>query len=91
MRSEKHGWLAKKIVSFHERDATSGYWFRRFGRPILVVYFAVLVFYNITTRITVVPIEFLVVLVIFYFAVQITLGSALIVIGIRLYKLGKTT
>ena len=38
------------LVTFDERDATSGNWFHRFGRPVVVLFLLHLISYPIVTN-----------------------------------------
>ena len=65
------------FVSFESRDLASGSWFRRFGRPVIVLYFVHLMSYYIVTNLVVLsPLHFF----IFIFAFYIPSGTILAII-----------
>ena len=75
------------FTSFESRDAASGGWFHRFGRPVLVLLFITLISYPIVTNlITLSPFHLFIFIFVFHFPSELIL---LIISTIILWRIHK--
>ena len=75
------------FVSFESRDLASGGWFRRFGRPVIVLYVAHLLSYQVVTNLIVLsPFQFSIYVFVLYIPTNIILGIILITISWRIHR-----
>ena len=75
------------LVTFESRDAASGGWFRRFGRPVLVLFFIRLISYWVVTNpIVLSPFQFFIFVFVFYLPSGIVLVIILTAILWRIHK-----
>ena len=72
------------LVSFQERDSASGGWFRRFGRPAILLELVVIFSYPIVTNLFALsPFQFVVYVFAFYLPAQLALAIILFVTYLR--------
>ena len=75
------------FVTFESRDAASGGWFRRFGRPVLVLFFIHAISYPIVTNLIVLsPLQFFIFVFVFYIPSDVIVVIILSVILWRVRK-----
>ena len=75
------------FTSFMERNLTSGGWFRRFGRPVIVLFFVHLVSYPVVTNLVVLsPFQFVIFIFVFYLPTGAILEIVLIAILWKIYS-----
>jgi len=75
------------FFSFNARDLASGGWFRRFGRPAIVLYFVHLMSYYIVTNLVVLsPFQLFIYIFVFYIPTGIVLLIILTVILWRIHR-----
>ncbi len=75
------------LTSFNARDAASGGWFRRFGRPILVLFFIHVISYPVVTNLfTLSPFQFVIFVFVYYIPSGIILTTIMFAIQWRVHK-----
>jgi hypothetical protein len=75
------------FVTFESRDAASGGWFRRFGRPVLVLFFIHVISYPVVTNlISLSSFEFFIFVFVFYIPSDVIVVIILSVIMWRIHK-----
>lgn len=80
------------FISLEARDAASGSWLRRFGRPALVLFFVhLLSYYIITNLVELSPFQLFVFIFVYYIPTDIILGVVFIVIFWRIHKQPRIT
>ncbi|MHA2373034.1 MAG: hypothetical protein ACXAEB_08460 [Candidatus Thorarchaeota archaeon] len=77
----------KWFLSFHERDNATGEWYRRFGKPIIVLYIVLHgSFFVVTNLIGLTPFQFVVYIFLFYLPLNAFLTIALTTIIVRIIR-----
>ncbi|MHA1927961.1 MAG: hypothetical protein ACTSV2_05180 [Candidatus Thorarchaeota archaeon] len=75
------------FVSFESRDLASGSWFRRFGRPAIVLWLANLISYQVVTNLVVLsPFQLLIFIFAFYIPSSTILGIIMTAILWRIHR-----
>jgi hypothetical protein len=75
------------LASFNARDAASGGWFHRFGRPVIVLMFITLISYPIVTSlIALSPFQLFIFIFVFHFPSELILIIISTVIMWRIHK-----
>jgi hypothetical protein len=75
------------FVSFESRDLASGSWFRRFGRPAIVLFFVHWMSYYVVTYLVVLsPFQFFIFVFVFYIPTGTILGIILAAILWRIQR-----
>ena len=75
------------LASFNARDAASGGWFRRFGKPILVLFFIHVISYPVVTNLfTLSPFQFFIFGFMYYIPSGIILATIMFAIWWRILK-----
>ncbi|MHA2161913.1 MAG: hypothetical protein ACXABF_05790 [Candidatus Thorarchaeota archaeon] len=73
--------------TFHERDNATGEWYRRFGKPIIVLYIVLHgSFFVVTNLIGLTPFQFVVYIFLFYLPLNAFLTIALTTIIVRIIR-----
>lgn len=78
-------WFRNMLISLHARDLERGGWNHRVGRPLIVVYLANMILFQVVNRTQAIPTDSMPTFIIAFVVVQLVLGTFLIGTMIRAY------
>jgi len=78
-------WFRNMLISLHARDLERGGWNQRVGRPLIVVYLANVILFQVVYRTQAIPTDSLPTFIFAFVVVQLVLGAFLIGTMIRAF------
>jgi hypothetical protein len=85
MRKRMKDWLQHKVVSLHARNVERGGWGHRVGRPVVVVYMANVILFQVIRGTQAIPTDLMPTFIVVFVAVQLVLGTVLTATTIKAY------
>ena len=78
-------WLQHEVISLHARDVERGGWGHRVGRPVVVVYLANVILFQVIRGTQAIPTDLMPTFIVAFVVVQLVLGAILVATTIKAY------